>query len=83
MIYNTDMSRQVTAKPLDMIARGGRLRTAIKHRGYTIGMLANQTDISYSTISKFLAGERDMHLDDLTKISSALGVTTGWLGWGD
>lgn len=77
------MARQVRPKPLDLVARGGRLRTALKYRGYTISMLANQTGISYSTLSKFLAGKQDMHLDDLQKISSALGVSTGWIGWGD
>lgn len=82
MMYIASMSRQPTPNPLDMVARGGRLKAAMNHRSFNTTMLSRWTGISDPTIRRFLAGDRDMHLDDLQKIGSALGVSPSWIAWG-
>lgn len=79
----SDMDRAPRPRPLDLVARGGRLQTAMKRRAFTIKMLSQWTDISPGTIGHFLAGTRDMHLDDLKKLASALGVSASWIGYGE
>lgn len=80
MWYGDDMSQQSVA--LARIAAGGRLRTAMTKRNFTTTMLSNWTGISPGTIHHFLEGTRDMHLDDMRKTESALGVSAAWIVWG-
>lgn len=74
--------RSPNANALQMIAAGGRLRSAMKQRAFSARMLSEATGLSPSTIYHFLHAEREMHLDDLRKISSALQVSAGWIAWG-
>lgn len=71
------------ANPLQMIGAGGRLKTAMRKRGFNARMLANATGISMSTIYHFVNGRREMHLDDMRQIASALQVSASWIGWGE
>lgn len=77
-----DMARLIDSTALTRIAAGGRLRTAMKRRGFNTTMLSNWTGISAGTIHHFLEGTRDMHLDDMRKIEKALGVSAAWIAWG-
>lgn len=68
---------------LQMVAAGGRLRTAMQRRGYSARILAEKTGISMPTIYHLLHGTRDIHRDDMLKIGAALGVRPGWIVWGE
>lgn len=61
---------------------GERLKEAMIHRGYSASMLAKESGISLSTILNFVHGRRQMHLDDMQKIGSALQTSPGWIAWG-
>lgn len=81
MMYIANMPAR--ANDLQMIGAAGRLKTAMKRRGYNARMLANATGISMSTLYHFENGRREMHLDDMRLIAHELGVTASWLAWGE
>lgn len=61
---------------------GERLRAAMTKRGYGPAMLARETGLSLTTIYHFLHNRRDMHLDDMQKIGTALQTSPAWITWG-
>ena len=77
------MGQPLKASPAQLEAAGKRLSEMMKKRALTAHMLAKATGISPSTIYQFVHGKRDMHLDDLREIGSALQVSPSWIAWGD
>lgn len=76
------MARPLKSTPLEMLATGGRLKTAMREKGYTAEKLANETGISMSTIYHYIHGRREMHLNEVRAIGAALKVAPGWITWG-
>lgn len=77
------MANRLHSSPLQMIAAGGRLKNAMTKRRIGVMHLANATGISHTTIYHFLNGKREMHLDDMRLLGSALQVSPSWLAWGE
>jgi transcriptional regulator with XRE-family HTH domain len=69
-------------QPLQMIAAGGRLKTAMDRQGLNVNQLATASGISASTIYHFLHGRREMHLKDLHALGNLLRVSPSWIAWG-
>jgi transcriptional regulator with XRE-family HTH domain len=76
------MSRTVKGNSLQQIGAGGRLKTAMERRAFDTALLAKSTGLSQATIRHFLHGTREMHLDDLKAIGSALQISPSWIAWG-
>lgn len=77
------MSHRLTSPPEVLQAVGKRLDQAMRKRDFDVRMLAQSTGRSTGTIYHFLRGTRDMHLDDLREIGSALQVEPSWIAWGE
>lgn len=65
-----------------LAARAKRLTDTMKRRNISYTMLARACGLSYTTIRHFASGTRDMHLQDVRDIASALQVEPSWLAWG-
>ncbi|AHY84096.1 hypothetical protein PBI_MOSMORIS_22 [Mycobacterium phage MosMoris] len=78
-----DMSQTTKSSPEQMLATGQRLRQAMDRQGLNVFQLSQASHISTATIYHFLNGQREMHLDDIQLLSSALQVKPSWLAWGD
>jgi transcriptional regulator with XRE-family HTH domain len=50
------------------------LRNAIRQSSHSVDEIAEQARISPAVISRFLAGERDIHLEAADRLASALGM---------
>lgn len=60
-----------------------RFRKAREHAGLTLRDLAAKSAQPLSTITDIEGGHRMPRIDTLEKIAQALGVSAGWLAYGD
>lgn len=60
-----------------------RFRKAREHAGLTLRELAAKSGQPLSTITDIEGGRRMPRIDTLEKIAHTLGVSAGWLAYGD
>lgn len=54
-----------------------KIKMAMQQQGISLTMLAQRTKISKPTLSRYLAGQRNMQIETLCQISKALNLTAG------
>jgi len=56
-----------------------RLKKIISNKNKTLKDFSKESNIPYTTLQKYIAGERKPGADALTKIHTQLGTSTDWL----